>query len=167
MGTILFQNKGNEMTMDKQREAFEAWADGKMMIRDDLGNRAYETVALECWEAWQAAISQRQVASEGTEEVVKLDADLLETIREAAKTKAEGAITKDGRAVFINYGDSEQQMIDAYADLDCPACGGSGHVEDVPPAIQQIIADRLSPPVGLAASPAAAELERPTQSEKS
>lgn len=137
------------MTMDKQREAFEAYA-----VRN-LG-WAPAHVRDTVWQAWQAALSQRHmVASEGAGEVVKLDADLLETIREAAKTKAEGAITKDGRAVFINYGDSEQQMIDAYADLDCPACGGSGHVEDVPPAIQQIIADRLSPPVGLAASPAA------------
>jgi len=62
----------------------------------------------------------------------KLDDDLLATIREAAKTRAEGAITQDGRAVFINYGDSEQQMLDA-AEMDCPHCGGSGHKDDASP----------------------------------
>ncbi|WP_186425061.1 hypothetical protein [Cupriavidus metallidurans] len=63
----------------------------------------------------------------------KLDDDLLATIRTAATTRAEGATTQDGRTVFINYGDSEQQMIDADA-LACPHCGGSGHVADVRPA---------------------------------
>jgi hypothetical protein len=41
---------------DKQmREAFEAWAQGKMMIRDAQGNRCYEAHAETCWEVWQAA----------------------------------------------------------------------------------------------------------------
>ena len=62
----------------------------------------------------------------------KLDADLLATLREAAKTKAEGAITKDGRFLFINYGEAEQQMLD-HAAQACPHCGGSGHKGDVQP----------------------------------
>ncbi|MCA3186564.1 MAG: hypothetical protein INH13_23665, partial [Cupriavidus sp.] len=66
----------------------------------------------------------------------KLDAGMLATIREAANSRAEGAITQDGRAVFINYGDGERQMTEA-ADMACPHCGGSGHKDDVPaPAAQ-------------------------------
>lgn len=60
----------------------------------------------------------------------KLDSDLLATIRKAAETKSEAATTADGRAVFISYGDGEQQMIEAMAAA-CPHCGGSGHKDDV------------------------------------
>lgn len=37
-----------------------------------------------------------------------------------------------GRTVrFANLGDSEAQFIEDGKNLDCPACGGSGHVGDV------------------------------------
>ncbi|MBB3010695.1 hypothetical protein [Cupriavidus alkaliphilus] len=87
------------------------------------------------WNACLDAIesARRATPSPGkAPERTKLDDDLLATIREAAKTRAEGAITQDGRAVFINYGDSEQQMLDA-AEMDCPHCGGSGHKDDTSP----------------------------------
>jgi len=70
--------------------------------------------------------------SPGKAERKKLDTDLLATIREAARTRAEGAITQDGRAVFINYGNSEQQMLDG-AEMACQHCGGSGHKDDASP----------------------------------
>ncbi len=78
-------------------------------------------------------VDYSRIATPAAPAPTKLDADLLATIRTAAETRAEGATTQDGRAVFINYGDSEQQMIDADA-LACPHCGGSGHVADVRPA---------------------------------
>lgn len=72
---------------------------------------------------------------------VKLDADLLATIREAAENRAEGAITQDGRAVFINYGDSEQQMLDSAA-VSCLCCHGSGHRGDATAAAHDVLAER-------------------------
>ena len=124
----------------------EAWAEG--FIRAVAYNRS---VAVQI--ATEAAKWVRSVLA--ANRAKKLDGDLLETIREAANTKAEGAITKDGRAVFINYGDSEQQMIDAAA-VACPACGGSGHVGDVSQDMQRVIKERLSPSVGSYANPIAA-----------
>jgi hypothetical protein len=82
------------------------------------------------WVGWQVEELRALLDAPAAPAPTKLDADLLATIHDAAKTRAEGAITQDGRTVFINYGDNEQSLIET-VDVDCPHCGGSGHKDDV------------------------------------
>jgi hypothetical protein len=107
-------------------------------------NRAYvlkvlaDVEAIACdrtdayWAGFQNAIEEvrTRLDAPAAPAPTKLDADLLATIHDAAKTRAEGAITQDGRTVFINYGDNKQSLIET-VDVDCPHCGGSGHKDDV------------------------------------
>ena len=43
---------------------------------------------------------------------------------------------RKSKALFSNKGDSEADFIADGASLDCPHCGGSGHVGDVRPSTQ-------------------------------
>lgn len=52
--------------------------------------------------------------------------DALQAILEAARTRATVALLDDGAAMFINYGDQPEDT----AHLECPACSGSGHIDD-------------------------------------
>src|SRR5690606_333611 len=64
----------------------------------------------------------------------------LAAIRAAHEQRAPVAEMSDGAAAFLNYGEADSAD---YAHLDCPACGGSGHVGDTRAgAARDVLAER-------------------------
>jgi hypothetical protein len=56
--------------------------------------------------------------------------EIRDALKAAIAKREPVTLTPGGGIVFVNYGTSEQDMIDA-AELACPHCGGSGHKDDV------------------------------------
>lgn len=67
------------------------------------------------------------IITEAKKDKIELDPSLKEALQQAAETRSTAAITDDGRAIFINYGEQPEDT----THLNCPACGGSGHIGDV------------------------------------
>jgi len=64
----------------------------------------------------------------------------LAAIRAAHEQRAPVAEMSDGAVAFLNYGEADSAD---YAHLDCPACGGSGHVGDTRAgAARDVLAER-------------------------
>jgi len=64
----------------------------------------------------------------------------LAAIRAAQEQRATVAEMSDGAVAFLNYGEADST---GYAHLDCPACGGSGHVGDTRAgAARDVLAER-------------------------
>lgn len=64
----------------------------------------------------------------------------LAAIRAAQEQRATVAEMFDGAVAFLNYGEADSAD---YAHLDCPACGGSGHVGDTRAgAASDVLAER-------------------------
>lgn len=59
-------------------------------------------------------------------EIDRLANAVMAVLDEAAKTGATVAEVPGGGLVFINRG----EQLEDWADLNCPACGGSGHADD-------------------------------------
>lgn len=64
----------------------------------------------------------------------------LAAIRAAQEQRATVAEMPGGDIAFLNYGEADSAD---YAHLDCPACGGSGHVGDTRAgAFRDVLAER-------------------------
>lgn len=70
-------------------------------------------------------VKELRESLEGVVRVADRQTDEFDRAREAIARAAH---------VFVNAGDSEAQFIADSRDLNCPACGGSGHVDDSAPA---------------------------------
>lgn len=63
--------------------------------------------------------------------------ELLDAIREASTNGQAVTLTPSGAVAFINDGSEPD-----YSHLNCPACGGSGHIGDASGGIGRIAAER-------------------------
>lgn len=110
-----------------EHAAFEVWAREQPAVSLSLLPESVEGMGVYrsghtqwLYDGWQArsALASRPC--------IKLDPELKAALEEAAKTGATSALLPGGGAVFINrghdYGDN--------ANLECTACGGSGHIDD-------------------------------------
>ncbi|MES3022729.1 MAG: DUF551 domain-containing protein [Pseudomonadota bacterium] len=117
----------NELNIDAERVAFEAWARESRLMAEKFGVLSVSVHCKTAWLAWQARASQAPAPSPAK---YKLSDDERQALAKAAETGATFAEMPGGSIMFINRGEDYGDR----ADLDCPHCGGSGHKDDGAPS---------------------------------
>lgn len=129
------------------QESYRAWnnADGKNGCLPSFMDRVEALLAARD-KQWAELCRAAPAGGDSLRLLVKELRESLEGVVRVADRntdefdRAREAIARAAR-VFVNAGDSEAQFIADSRDLNCPACGGSGHVDDSAPAGSGEVAD--------------------------
>lgn len=118
-----------------ERAAFAEFFCSAMRLPLDADLAQYD----EAWLPWKAWKARAALASAPKPTPWNPSPEDLAAIRAAQERRAVVAEMPGGGIAFLNYGEADAD----YAHLDCPACGGSGHVGDTRAgAFRDVLAER-------------------------
>ena len=133
-----------------KRPQLTSYGDNDFPHASDCRDRNSPTMERRPWQTYVALLAPLcRAAPAGGDSLRLLVKELRESLEGVVRVadrntdefdRAREAIARAAR-VFVNAGDSEAQFIADSRDLNCPACGGSGHVDDSAPAGSGEVAD--------------------------